>query len=187
MPLYLFLLNGPPKSGKSTLAREALRWFTRKQIDAHPEGFANPMRAFASSLLGMPYTSIAKDTRCELLNNDTPREMLISLSEAYLRKKYGREFFGRALLYRWNSAMVKPIPTVLVMEDSGFEEELISIPRPNTCLVRIMRPGHNYSADSRSYLTKPDRTLINDSNLEAAYAKTRDIVDYAIIKWRLML
>lgn len=187
MSLYLFLLNGPPKSGKSTLAREAIKWFSRRQVTAHAEGFANPMRAFASSLLGMPYTSIAKDTPLELLNNTTPREMLIDLSEKYLRKLYDGDFFGRALLYRWNRVVLSSTPNVLVMEDSGFQEEIKSIPRANTCLIRIIRPSHNYDSDSRSYLPKPDRTLHNDSGLEEAYSKTRDMVDYAIIKWRIMV
>ncbi len=142
------------------------------------------MRSFASTLLGVAYTSIAKDEELDFIPT-TPRQMLIDLSERYLRELYGRDFFGTALLYRWRRAIRCNTPTVLVIEDSGFRSE-IGVQNSQLCLIRLMRPGFDFDGDSRSYLDKPDLTLINDSTLEAAYNKTVDAVDYAINKWKIL-
>jgi hypothetical protein len=183
--LYYFCLNGPPKCGKSTLAREALRWFKLKQINAEPESFAMPIKAFTASLLGMPYSSIPKETPMAFLSGTTPREALISLSEDHMKVRYGNSVFGDALVNRWTKADNSSTPTVLVVDDCGFEGEFHALPRGRTVLVRINRPGYDFSGDSRSYIPKPDRTLINDGDLKRACSLIEDIADYAIDKWRL--
>ena len=180
MPFYL-LFNGPPKSGKSTLAREAIRIFSRKGIETRHESFAGPMKQFMSVLLGQPYSSISKDEHHPVLG-ETPREFLIRLSERYLKPTYGHTFFGRAVTRRTQHL---PRPHVFIIDDSGFTHEFSQLPRKSTCLVRIIRPGFNFSSDSRSYLPRPNLTIINDADLQKALSLTSDVVDYCISKWRI--
>lgn len=177
---FYFIFNGPPKSGKSTLAREAIRHFTTRQIEARPESLAAPMKQFISVLMGQPYSSISKDEHSDLLGQ-TPRRFLIDLSETYLKKRYSNDLFGRALLHRSKPSL----PIVYVVDDCGFNEEFSVLPRRNVCLVRVIRPSFGFDSDSRGYLPKPDRILYNDADLKKAYSITSDIVDYAVIKWRL--
>lgn len=178
---YFLLFNGPPRSGKSAMAREALRHYTLKRISCAFESFAAPMKQFMSALLGQPYTSIAKDDEHPLLD-ETPRTFLINLSEDYIKRSYGHEFFGSGLLYRADNIRRN---TVLVLDDTGFEGEFSILPRPSVCLVRVMRPGFDFMGDSRDYLPKPNLTIVNDGNLERALSLTRDVVDYTINTWRL--
>lgn len=180
MPFFL-LFNGPPKSGKSMLAREAIRHYTHRGIHCSPESFAGPMKLFMSSLLGQPYTSIAKDDEHPLLDQ-TPRQFLIDFSEDYIKVRYGHEFFGSALLYRTDGT---PHNRVFILDDSGFEGEFSVLAAARVSVIRVMRPGFDFMGDSRGYLPSPDYTIINDGTIEKALSITRDVVEYTITKWKL--
>lgn len=102
-----------------------------------------------------------------------------------MKVKYGNSVFGNALVGRWTKASGSVSPTVLVIDDCGFEGEFSSLPRGCTVLIRLIRPGHTFTGDSRGYLSKPDRLLINDGDLAKARILVEELVDYAIDKWKL--
>ena len=182
MTAYYLLFNGPPSCGKSTLLREAIRHLTVRGIKNKRESIVGPMKQFAATLLGAPYSALAKDTPHDLFNGETPREFLIDLSERYLKRNYNTDFFGRAFAERTNHLSDD---CVFVVDDSGFVEELESLNPSNVTLVRVIRPGFDFSYDSRTYLPDPNRTIYNDSDLKKLCACGRDVVDYCVEKWRL--
>jgi len=181
MNAYYILLNGPPECGKSTIAREAVRILTRSGYTVKHESIAGPMKQFIANLLGLAYSSVPKDSYHDVLE-ETPREFLIRLSEDYLKPNYGTNFFGAALYDRTSHVSRR---TIHIIDDAGFDAEIKPLPRRHVCLVRIMRPGFGYHADSRKYLPKPDWTLINDADLKKALSLTQDMVQYALSKWRM--
>lgn len=182
--IYYFILNGPPKAGKSTLAGVALRHFKVRQIQTEREELAKPIKQFMSALLGKPYSSIDKSLKVSYLSC-TSREALISLSEDHMKRRYGHAVFGNALRDRWSKADSSAIPTVLVIDDCGFQEEFDTLPRDRTYLIRLIRPGYNFNSDSRNYVPKQDRTLVNDGELRRAESIIQDMVDDAIERWKL--
>ena len=83
---------------------------------------------------------------------DTLRQLLIRISEEYLKPTYGNSFFGR-LAVRELKRSAYPLT---IFTDSGFYEEahtvVRSIGRRNTILIRLHREGCDFRNDSRSYL-----------------------------------
>jgi hypothetical protein len=190
MAVFYLVLNGPPSCGKSTLQRHAIRAFTYK-LKAFPESIAAPIKQCFAALLGIPYSSIKKDVKSDLLKlanidrNHDPREGLIELSESHFKRLYGDDIFGRALMYRTRSTNRVHRDQVFVIDDCGFDAEFTAFPRENTYLVRIMRPGFDFQSDSRSYVSNPDRILINDGDLHKAESLMDDIVQQCLWKWRI--
>lgn len=184
MSSYFFIFNGPPKSGKSTLARVALRAFSRRGINALPDSFALPLKQFISALMGKPYSSIAKDDYVPYLHC-TPREALISMFQG-MKERHGEDILGNTLVTRNTKNRLDLAPTVVVVDDSGFEVELARLPRERTIVVRIIRPGFSFNGDIRGYVDKPDCTIYNDAGLDKAVALTEDCVNYALAKWKLL-
>lgn len=180
--LYFFALNGPPSSGKSTFANVALKEFQTNGIKANPESLAAPIKSFMSALLGQPYSTIAKDERLDDLLRGTPRQFLIDLAEKFIKLYYGRDFFAKALLYRWRDCLEQQ---VLVIDDIGFPEELSVLPETQKFLIRVLRPKCNFSSDSRSYLSPFDGKIINDGDLNKGINQTVEQVNRAIKRWNL--
>lgn len=184
MTTYYLALNGPRASGKSTLQHVAIRAFAYK-LKAHPESFAAPIKQFMSATLGMAYSSVPKDVPLDLFKGETPREVLIKLFNYYLEKSYGPEFFGHALVYRTSKMANHERDKVYVVDDCGKEGEFLPLPRDRTVLVRVYRPGFDFTGDNRSYLSKPDRILMNDGDLHKAESLMEEIVSYCLAKWRV--
>lgn len=176
---YFILLNGPPRSGKSTIANEIIRELTRKQIMCRRDAIAGPMKQFAANMLGQPYTAIDKENHNELFDEPV-RRFLIRFSEVYLKPDYGHDIFGRAFAYR-----NRKYPGIVVADDCGFDLELTALPRPQTFIIRVLRPGYDFGSDSREYISDYDRRIINDVDLKKAFFQAQEMVEYIIGKWKL--
>lgn len=184
MTTFYMIFNGPPRSGKSTLARVAVRKLSRLNINVHSDSFAAPIKQFMATLHGVPYSSLAKDRVSDVLGV-TPREAMMELSERYLKNVYGKDLLGRALVYRSSKGHSSSIHRVVVLDSAGFSDETDLVPRDDSVLIRVFRPGYNFDSDSRGYIPNPNRTIINDAGLDKAISITEEIVDCAIDKWRL--
>lgn len=143
------------------------------------DSIAGPMKNFAANMLGQAYSSIDKDSHNDLFDEPV-RRFLIRLSEQFLKPDYGHDIFGRAFAFR-----NRKYPGVVVADDCGFDLELSSIPRDQTFVIRVMRPGFNFVGDSRNYITDYDRRIINDLDLKKAYTQAQEMVEYVIQKWKM--
>lgn len=154
----LIILNGPPRSGKDSLAK----YLCSKYKAFHHVKFANELKTIAHRLYNTPeqhpdaYENF-KDTPLTEFINLTPRQAYINLSEDYIKKHHGKDFFGLQLI-----STIKKVPdnneNVFIVSDGGFEEELLPLLeafRPSLItIVQIYRQGCSFDNDSRHYFDK---------------------------------
>lgn len=164
-PILYILLNGPPYSGKSTIARELTRELGNGLDSpkvAAQDSFAAPTKHFIAAALGEKYQEMDKDKQRPELNGYSVRQTLIDLSQSYLKRIYGADVFARWLVHR---SLRYPTnkPLYYIVDDLGFTEELG--PPQNYLVVHVHRSNYSFKGDSRRYIFPPDeRRLIRLDN-----------------------
>jgi hypothetical protein len=136
------------------------------------------MRDGAMAILGLSggdkfYTEI-KDKPLEVLGGLTFRRFMIDMSESFVKGLYGKDFWSR-LLYARNQSWWHSIPSILIVTDIGFKEEVEFLCEHSSHYigVRLDRPGCDFSTDSRSYVASQfyggiDFAYTNDDTPEHA-------------------
>lgn len=180
------LLNGPPGSGKDTVAQHLIPYLPFVHLK-----FAAPIKRMVAALLQCDQRTLEqeKDVPNRMLRyensltvrDDTPRKLLIALSEQLLKPRYGNSYFGNAI---WTEAC-NSSGKLFVVSDSGFREEaerLVSSAGPTNCLlIRLHREGHTFEGDSRSYIDI-DKVATKDIHNNLTPHDLTMRVLYAIIK-----
>lgn len=188
----IILFNGPPRSGKDTIAAETA---VRLPGTPHICKFAAPLKSTAmhmycdgnSQIFHQLDSAELKDEPHYRFFGKTCREVQIAISETYFKPLHGPKVFGKILSQYITSAIEreqKPLNLFLV-SDSGFRpeaEEIVSTHgAENVLLFRIHRDGFDFSGDSRGYITLDDLgvTAIDVNNNEG---KLGDTVSYVTQK-----
>lgn len=166
---YIIGFNGPPRSGKDTLATllagQVNRFFG---VPTHRCILAAAMRARVEALGGngtREWYEQNKDGALDLLNGDTPRKCMIRDSEEFLKPNYGRDFWAKIYhhrnQYHWGNNDVH------VCSDIGFEEEVKYFCENSSGYLNILlaREGTDFTIDSRNYV---DATQFGGQTLELA-------------------
>lgn len=171
----VLILNGPPRSGKDTLSSMLQKGdMFQRMISA---SFKAPLQQIAASVLGMSYDNFMqryesmKDKPCPNGIPGTVRDLMIRISEEWVKPAFGKRYFGDlALNYCLHDDIlhmpsarkpsvysVKIEGVTAVFTDGGFGEEVIPfvefLGAENVHIVRITRPGYDFSEDSRRYLS----------------------------------
>jgi hypothetical protein len=190
--MKIVFLNGPPGCGKDTAVSHLVQYLQFTHLK-----FAAPIKRMACALLGedakwleenkdIPLRTLRLADGAAIANIDTPRQLLIALSEDLLKKRYGNDFFGLVM----NREIEKAAQKLILISDSGFLEEarpIINKWGHKNCLqICITRNGHTFYNDSRSYW--------QHSNVERKYAYNDSTIHdltmrvlYAMIKtWPTM-
>lgn len=165
----VIFLNGPPRCGKDTLAEILHRRLKTKTLK-----FADPLKRACHALFSLDvpneYYDSMKDQKTSSFLDNTPRSVYISMSQEYIKKKFGDNFFGKILL---NTIRENTKINAFVISDSGFygESQVVSeaISPKNCLLIHIYRNGCNFSNDSRSYIKLPgvdSAKLYNNLSME---------------------
>jgi hypothetical protein len=188
----IILLNGPPGCGKDTIARFLLDYLRAMGKPVHWLRMSHPIKRAFAGFVNAPIDEFGtvgdgweanKDQQSSLLDGKTYRQWQIDFSEKFMKPLYGDDVFGRVFAA---DLADRPVEYVLV-PDCGFHVEAEAIwrylPEAMTMLIRVMRPGHDFSNDSRSYIFPKcvgiSGELINDDTLEILNAKS-----LALLKWR---
>lgn len=149
------ILNGPPSSGKTTIARELTTYLQRAGNVTMQDSFAMPLKHFIATALGEKYQEMDKEKIRPELNGISSRRFLVDLEENYLKALYGQDIFARWLMHRsLKNAQKKP--DYVIIDDGRFKEEMEAL--PVKFLVRVVRN----SKDGR-YLPNPNYILHNGS------------------------
>jgi len=167
----VILFNGPPSSGKDFAAN-----FVKNNFDGvRTDKFARILKNRTHSLYGFHWREWDYYEDCKEVPNDdffglTPRQAYIKVSETYFKPIHGKRIFGEMLLRDIKDRKFD----VLVISDSGFVEEaevlMEEYGTENIMLVRVIREGHDFSSDSRSYLELPGAqinvTMVNEGTAD---------------------
>ncbi len=159
----LIAINGPPGAGKDTLGLELEKLLT-DDVHVKRVKFAGRLKAATAALLaklsgcGPP---CAEDL--ERLKDEkdpfgvwTWRDWFIAVSEKLVKPLVGQQAFGLALKADLERSTGVDI---FIATDCGFEPELqVFTDDPNweVMLIRITRPGCDFSSDSRGFVS-PER------------------------------
>jgi len=195
----ILFFNGPPRCGKDTSAIFTMNRFSLGGFKVNEAGWRQPdpskfvrfdrfampiKRAFAGMVAAdidrfgnvEPYES-AKGEVIPWLGVSY-RQWQIDFSEKFL-KGYGQDIFAKLFVQRNSDARCNAI----VVPDSGFAEEVAPVAEhfglDNILLVRIHRPGFDFTGDSRSYLhgVVPNEVdVTNDNGVEEFHEKLKSVV-----------
>ena len=168
------VLNGPPSSGKTTIARELARALSGRYKTV-TDSFAAPMKHLIAVALGEKYGEFPKDSPRDILRGSSVREFLIHFSQQYMKPRYGDDIWGRLLYHR--ALRYSPPPVFVIVDDCGFIEELEALDGKQF-LVKVRRRGTDFKGDSRSYLPDPHWTFDNDVALDELWIRVRPLVQY---------
>lgn len=187
----LLILNGPPNSGKDTLADLLVKreGFNKLQFkDSLFNILASTLGMTTEEFLANHYSREDKENPIfKLVHNGdlmSPRQALIHMSENVIKKEFGENIFGINVAKRlkdgWN-----------VTSDGGFVEELEAIideiGHSNVIVVRIHRDDCSFENDSRKYLHSSMSmkfknvsfySLLNNCNIELVYNVLKEYLAY---------
>lgn len=165
MPQSIVLLNGPPRSGKDTLAEELALALGHSHMK-----FAQPLRDAIPAIFGLSQShwnhllEEHKGKASLALMGRTPREAMIWLSESVCKPAFGEAFFGYQLAGRITRGKADRV----IVSDSGFQAEAMVLidqfGAENIRLIRLHRDHCTFAGDSRNYVDLPVPTLDLQNN-----------------------
>lgn len=163
----IIILNAPAQSGKDTLAYLLKSEMPTVQLTQ----FKNPLFYLYCHTAGVDYTEFSelyqqqgwKDTHNLALNNHTPRELLIHISENYIKPFFGNNYFGKALCnqIKFKESTAEKEFT-WVIPDGGFNTEtpdLIESFGDRVVCIQFTRDGKTFEGDSRNWITNIPKTI----------------------------
>jgi len=158
--MHVIFLNGPPRSGKDTVAE-----ILRDTHGARAIKMAAPLRRAVCSFLDVPEHTL-EDIKDEPLphgNGTTPRHLMQRLSEDVVKPLLGHDYFGLALAEAIQTAPA--YSDLYVVSDTGFQleldacaDELEGVLGATLHLWRVDRPGCSFDGDTREYVV-PHRSM----------------------------
>lgn len=150
---HIIFLNGPPRSGKDTIAKELVRRF-----DAVEYKISRPLKQFVQQFFGLTkeeylrMIEAEKDIPQKLLFGKTPREVQIALSETFAKPLFGESVLGELAA----RSILAGNQQIVAISDSGFSGECVPIirrfGRRNCSVVHVHREGCTFAGDSRGYV-----------------------------------
>lgn len=161
----IFILNAPPQTGKDTIAAEVLR-----RTDAGTCAMKDPMFQVFCATVGIDFHDFMnlyetpgwKDSPQVLTHGKTPRELMIHISENFVKPFFGDDYYGKAL-----AKQIEDVEDRLgsqrswVIPDGGFQGEFDAFYRIHgnrVVLIQLMREGHTtFAGDSRNWVYNWDQ------------------------------
>lgn len=162
--MYIVAFNGPPECGKDTLAQMLVEHMdSRITLPVRQDSLSLMLRKVAYTLTGyegfhLDGPDYAAFKRKEFQLGErmvTGRQIMIDVSERFLKPTYGEEVMASLMLLRYVD-----YHGLLLIRDSGFQLEvdpLIRFAKPeNVYVVRILRDGKTFEFDSRESVFHPN-------------------------------
>ena len=169
---FLVMLNGPPGSGKDFAAQTLVE---ADDLSVSHHKFAEPLKDMACALLEIDNKTLEMSKKQPIgLYGVTVRQLLIDMSEKWMKPCYGKDIFGKIAAERVAEAMQltdhfgeEPYD-LYVFSDCGFDSEVNHVlelfGNENAILIRLRRDGCTYEGDSRSYIELSDVRSVDIMN-----------------------
>lgn len=156
--MYIVGFNGPPRSGKDTMARMLAEHMDSQGVTVPVKEFSlsTPLRRIAYQMVGWTYNPNDhnqyegfKETWFSTFDR-TGRELMIDVSEKFLKPIYGQQVMADLF---WEEAA--GFDGVALIRDCGFQVELESLAKNighrKIYLARIYRGMCSFKNDSREW------------------------------------
>lgn len=178
--MHIVGFNGPPFSGKDTMARMLAEHMDSQGVRTPviEASLSTPLRNIAYAMVGWEYDPNDHPGYTRFKDHAFPqfgvtgRRLMIDVSESFLKKQYGISVMARLLL-----AEYKDFPGVVLIRDSGFQCEINpladAVGADNLYVARVQRPGYDFSNDSREWVQYvhsadyPNTGTLDDLRIEA--------------------
>jgi len=158
--IKVIVLNGPPSCGKDSIGKKLLEELKDEGRTAFKGEFKGLLLDILRNTLGLSQEAFDflyadrdfKEGNQPLLNGHTLRELMICISEEYIKPMLGRDYIGKVEL----SKIKRGKPSVLVYTDGGFYDEikpLLMDDQIELHIFHVYRAGCSFSGDSRGYVT----------------------------------
>lgn len=187
---FCMILNGPPGSGKDTLADELTKFgFTKHQFkESLYQATAGYYQHEVDDVRHLFTSRDLKEVPCTEFDGKSPRDALIHVSEDVYKVQYGKDYFGRAAAHECRNAGTE----YAVFSDGGFYEEMIPLKEvfDTLVVVRLHRLGFTFDGDSRNYLEKgvPQNCLhdvtLYEGDIQDAVRQLLAIVEHQLLPWK---
>ncbi|MGL4520518.1 MAG: hypothetical protein ACRCUJ_12840 [Phocaeicola sp.] len=156
----IFILNAPPQTGKDTIAE-----IVTKECGARTASFKFPMYNIFVHTTGIPASEFFekyeekgwKDNPQDFLEGKTPRELMIHISEGFVKPFFGEDYYGK-----WVADYIKfhefdaEQEMVWIIPDGGFQPEFDAMKAvfgDRLVLISLEREGHrSFVGDSRTWI-----------------------------------
>jgi len=154
-PLELcVVLNGPPNSGKDTLANLLVDSHGFNKHQMKDKLYAETAKHFdveLSVLKVFADNREIKETQLDMLNGMSPREALIHVSQNIIKPRYGKDYFGNFAAY----ACSENNSQKAVFSDGGFPEEIEPLLTvfSRVVIFHLHKENASFTGDSRDYVT----------------------------------
>lgn len=159
-PTAVIVLNGPPRSGKDSIALQISNVFDVLKLPLARALKERTHGLFGHSELPWDYFEDCKDTPHAFFHNMTPRQAYIWVSEEVMKPKFGLTYWAEQW-YLEARRFLEPRSDgtyeydAIVVPDGGFDYEvqwLVDQLFGRIAIYRVYRDGCTFEGDSRSYL-----------------------------------
>ena len=185
----IFLLNGPPSSGKDTAAEFIILMLGNSKV--HHLKMSRPLKNGIRAIFDFNDTEMKvlnaykDDTNGPEFGDMSYRQMQIALF-GHLKEAYGPDVFGKTFV-RAAKNIMKPH---IVVSDAGMEVEVQYLvnhyPYGKIGLIQLHRPDCNFDNDIREYVSdkgfKYSTVIYNKYDLELFQAQIRRV----LVKWEFL-
>lgn len=174
---HVIVLNGPARSGKDTIADAVVAALFDSPTPAVKVKFAGSLKDGVAGFMGLTdperqffFETMAKDVVSPRFFDTTPRQVLISFSEDWVKPNFGKQTFGEILGHRIKSPLYANYQ-VFVVSDGGFNEEVVGLREVlgegyDVRVVHLCREGTSFTGDSRGWIENPFATVYNNDTPE---------------------
>lgn len=151
----IVLLNGPPRSGKDTLANQLVERFGFRhfKITAKWKERVHALYGLDPKQYPHDFFEKVKDEPNALFHGSSPRRAYIDVWENYFKHAHGEE-----VLMDW---LINEIDNcedhLIVISDVGFDREakyLFEYYGKQALLIKVFRNGYTFAGDSRDYVKR---------------------------------
>lgn len=171
--MYVVGFNGPPRSGKDTMAR--MLWEHMDSLGVNlpvrEVSLSMPLRRIAYSMVGYEGRYLEgrayEDFKVTHFSDfgKTGRQLMIDISEKFLKPCYGSKIMAKLLIQDLGD-----FPGVALVRDTGFQVEADTlgdfVGEHNFYVARVGRSGYNFTIDSREWVTHSQMSIFhNDGTL----------------------
>lgn len=195
--MFVVCFNGPPGSGKDTAAEMLAQHLdSRTDLSVRQASLSFPLRTIAYAMAGFggmqhgnAYEQFKRTTYPQF-GGRTGRQLMIDVSESFLKPLYSRQIMVEMLIER-----NREIDGILLIRDSGFQHEVNCLMRAyghsNVYVVRVRREGCDFSNDSREWVKHRDigsaMNLQNHGSLEDLRTEVARIYERLVnqMGWKL--